>query len=88
MSRAQSWNVRQKLLDIPVQHINVLPGHGWRPPEPDQVMRNTDAAGGHDEGKSGAGDVARSSTALLGAWCKPQPGVTDPMIAEALAVRD
>lgn len=76
------------LLDIPLQHVNVLPGHGWRPPESDQIKINTDAAIIHDEGKSGAGGVARSSTALLGVWCKPHPGVTDPLIAEALAARD
>lgn len=56
------------LLDIPLQHAIVLPGHGWRPPEPAQIKINTDAAVAYDEGKSGAGGVARSPTALLGAW--------------------
>lgn len=70
------------LLDIPSQHVITLPGHGWRPPEAPQIKINTDAATMHDEGKSGTGGVVRSSTALLGAWCKPHPGVTDPFIAE------
>ena len=40
------------------------------------------------ENCSGAGGVARSSTAFLGAWCKPHVGICDPLIAEALAMRD
>ncbi|XP_073353887.1 uncharacterized protein [Aegilops tauschii subsp. strangulata] len=76
------------LLDIPLQHVNTLPGHSWRPPEAAQIKINTDASTIRDEGKSGARGVARSSTAILGVWCKPHPGVTGPFIAEALAVRD
>ena len=38
--------------------------------------------------RGGVGGVARSSTALKAAWCKPYSGITDPLIAEALAVRD
>ncbi|KAE8777961.1 Alanyl-tRNA synthetase [Hordeum vulgare] len=76
------------LLDVPKQQAAMLPGHGWRPPEPDQVKINTDAAVRFTEEKSGAGGDARSQTSLMGAWCKPHLGVTDPMIAEALALRD
>ncbi|KAE8797985.1 Alanyl-tRNA synthetase [Hordeum vulgare] len=76
------------LLDVPKQQAAMLSGHGWRPPELDQVKINTDAAVRFLEEKSGAGGVARSQTALMGAWCKPHLGVTDPMIAEALALRD
>ncbi|KAE8800044.1 Casein kinase I-2-like protein [Hordeum vulgare] len=76
------------MLDIPLQLATVLPGRGWRPPEQDQVKINIDATTLQDEGKSKAGGVARAPTTFLGAWCKLHPGVTDPMIAEALAVRD
>lgn len=37
---------------------------------------------------AGAGGVARSATALLGALCKPHPKVMDPLIAESLSPRD
>ena len=37
---------------------------------------------------SRAGGVARSKNTLLGAWSEPLHGVTNPMIAEALALRD
>ncbi|KAE8794557.1 Casein kinase I-2-like protein [Hordeum vulgare] len=76
------------LLDIPLQHATVLRGHGWRPPKSGEIKINTDVAVAYGEGKSGTGGVTRSSTALLGAWCKPHPGVTDSMITEALIVRD
>ncbi|KAI4970766.1 hypothetical protein ZWY2020_001680 [Hordeum vulgare] len=76
------------LLDVPKQQASMLLGHGWWPPEPDQMKINTDAAVRFVEDKSGARGVARSQTALMGSWCKPHLGVTDPMIAEALALRD
>lgn len=41
-----------------------------------------------EDGKGGAGGVARSPSSFLGAWSKPYPGVMDPLIAEAMAVRD
>jgi hypothetical protein len=40
------------------------------------------------EGNGGAGGVARSSTRLLGAWSKPLLGITDPLIAGCLSLRD
>ena len=49
---------------------------------------NTDAAIAMDDDFAGVGGVARSANALLGVWCKPYPGVTDPVIAKALALRD
>ena len=76
------------LLDVPKQQASLLLGHGWRPPELGQVKINTDATIWHSAEMSRAGGVARSTTALLGAWSKPLHGVTDPMIAEALALRD
>ena len=47
------------VLDIPLQQVSILPGHGWRPPEAGQIKINTDASTIHLEGKSGAGGVAR-----------------------------
>jgi hypothetical protein len=38
--------------------------------------------------KGGTGGVARSHSAYLGAWSKPYEGITDLLIAEALALRD
>jgi hypothetical protein len=32
--------------------------------------------------------VARSHSSYLGAWSKPYEGITDPLVAEALALRD
>ena len=66
----------------------IMPGHGWLLRDEGFVTINTDAAIKREDGKGGAGGVARSSCSFLGAWSKPSPGVTDPFIAEALAVRD
>ena len=41
-----------------------------------------------DARRGGIGGVARSRSSFLAAWCKPYPGITDPLIAEALAIRD
>jgi hypothetical protein len=38
--------------------------------------------------KAGAGGVACSHLSFLGAWSKPLLGVTDPFIAELLALRE
>lgn len=76
------------LLDIPLEHAKIMPGYGWRPPEEDWVKINTDAGTSTDSNKGGAGGVARSPTAFLAAWSRPYPGITDPLVAEALALRD
>ena len=52
------------------------------------VTINTDGAPNVEDMKGGAGGVARSHVAFLGAWCKPLGGITDPFIAELLAFRD
>jgi ribonuclease HI len=75
------------LLEIPRQQI-VLPGHGWRPPELEFIKINTDGAINVADDKGGAGGVARSSCRFIGAWSKPLLGVTNPLVAESLAVRD
>lgn len=76
------------LLEIPRQHARILPGHRWRPPEVDVIKTNTDADIASDAMKGGACGVARSYAGFIGAWCKPYPGITDLMIAEALSLRD
>jgi hypothetical protein len=76
------------LLDIPVQHAKILPGHGWRLPEVGWVKIHTDAGISSEELKGGAGGIARDQSGFIGAWCKPYPGVTNPIIAEALSLRD
>ena len=76
------------LLQLPRKETRVLPGYGWRPPEEGSVKITTDGALELVEGRGGAGGVARSSSALLGSWCKPYMGITDPLLAEAYALRD
>ena len=76
------------LLDIPIGHAKILPGHGWRPPEAEWTKINTDAGISSVAHMGGMGGVARSSTTFLGAWSKPCVGVTDPLVAEAMSVRE
>ncbi|KAI5015298.1 hypothetical protein ZWY2020_056688 [Hordeum vulgare] len=59
------------LLDIPHSHASILPGHGWNPPAEGVIKINTNVVVSMDSGKVGAGRVARSCNALLGAWSKP-----------------
>ncbi|KAE8801746.1 Alanyl-tRNA synthetase [Hordeum vulgare] len=76
------------LLEIPKAQAVTLPGYGWQPPEGNQVKINTDAAVDILRQQCTAGGVARSRSSLLGAWAKPHAGVTDPLIAETLALRE
>ena len=76
------------ILDIPGQLTSPLPGYGWQPPDNPYMKINTDAAVHLDGGNAGLGGVARSSSGFKGAWRKPFPGVTDPLIAEALALKE
>ena len=69
-------------------HARTLPGHGWRPPELGWIKINTDGSIAMDARRGGIGGVARSRPSFLAAWCKPYPGITDQLIAEALAIRD
>ena len=66
----------------------ILHGFGWRPPDEGVVKITTDGALNFADGRGGAGGVARSSSALLGAWCKPYLGISDPLIMEGLSLRD
>jgi hypothetical protein len=74
------------VLEIPKSVKVMLPGYGWRPPDSDVVKINTDAGISLEDRKGGGGGVARSHNAFLGAWSKPYDGVTDPLVAESLAV--
>ena len=76
------------LLEMPKGANTPTDGQCWRPPDPGWIKINTDAAISNESLKGGAGGVARSHVAFLGAWCKALEGVTDPMIAELLAVRE
>lgn len=76
------------LLDIPRDRPNIAAAHGWRPPEPGWVKINTDGSIDDLMQVGGGGGVARSHLSVLGAWSKPLPGVTDPFIAEVLALRE
>jgi ribonuclease HI len=76
------------VLVLPKKHTTTLPGYGWRPPDDDIVKINTDGGLSLEARKGGAGGVARSKSTYLGAWSKPLLGITDPLIAEALALRE
>ncbi|KAE8801078.1 Alanyl-tRNA synthetase [Hordeum vulgare] len=76
------------LLEIPKAQAATLPGYGWHPPEGNQVKINSDATVDILRQQCAAGGVARSTCSLLGAWAKPHAGVTDPLIAETLALRE
>ena len=76
------------LLELPrVSSINTV-GQCWRPPDPGWIKINTDGALDPGTRNGGGGGVARSHNSFLGAWCKPFDGVTDPLIIEALALRE
>ncbi|KAE8769189.1 Casein kinase I-2-like protein [Hordeum vulgare] len=76
------------LLEIPKAQAATLPGYGWQPPEGNQVKINTDAAVDILRQQCVGGGVARSRCSLLGALAKPHAGVTDPLIAETLVLRE
>ncbi|KAE8792398.1 Alanyl-tRNA synthetase [Hordeum vulgare] len=76
------------MLDIPRNQAGILPGHGWRPPDQDTIKINTDGSVAPQHSRSGGGGVARSKQGFIAAWCKPFGGVTDPLVAETLALRE
>jgi hypothetical protein len=65
------------VLEVPKRYAAILPGHGWQPPEEDVIKINTDGGMSMDTRRGGAGGVARSHSAYLGAWSKPYEGITD-----------
>jgi hypothetical protein len=74
------------LLEVQLKQARVLPGHGWRPPEDGWIKINTDAGIVVDFMKGVAGGVVRNPAGFVGARSKPLPGITDPLIAEAMAL--
>ncbi|KAK1668935.1 hypothetical protein QYE76_057094 [Lolium multiflorum] len=76
------------VLELPMKMTAMLPGHGWRPPDGDLIKINTDDDLSFEARRGGAGGVARTAYAFLGAWSKPYEGVADPLTAEALSLRD
>uniref|UniRef100_A0A453JMD1 RNase H type-1 domain-containing protein n=1 Tax=Aegilops tauschii subsp. strangulata TaxID=200361 RepID=A0A453JMD1_AEGTS len=76
------------LLELPLEHTRIMPGFGWRPPELEYVKINTDASVSMTENRSGVGGLARTSSTFVAAWSKPHLNVTDPLTAEAPALRD
>ncbi|KAE8816044.1 Alanyl-tRNA synthetase [Hordeum vulgare] len=65
-----------------------LPGHGWRPPDQGTIKINNDGNVASQHSRGGGRGVARSEHAFIAVWCKPFGGVTDPLVAEALALRE
>ena len=74
------------ILDLPPTGRKTRAGQCWKPPEAGWITINTDGAINSEEMRGGAGGVARSHIAFLGAWCKPLFGISDPFIAELLAL--
>ena len=63
-------------------------GLQWCPPDVGWIKINTDGATNIEASCAGGGGVARSHLSFKGAWSKPFPGVLDPFVAEALALRE
>lgn len=76
------------LLELPSVGRSTSNGHCWCPPDPGWVKINIDRAVDLQTLKGGKGGVAHCHLSFLGAWSKPLPGVTDPSIAEVLALRE
>ena len=75
------------LLEFPKPVRGVL-GLQWRPPDAGWIKINTDGAINTEASCAGGGGVARSHLSFMGAWSKSFPGVSDPFVAEALALRE
>ena len=52
------------------------------------VKITTDGALNVAEGRGGAGSIARSTSALLGSWCKLFVEISDPFLMEAISMRE
>ena len=62
------------------------PVERWKPP--DTTTINTDGAVSFDKDLAASGMVARNATSFCGAACKVYRNIQDPLIIEALALRD
>jgi hypothetical protein len=76
------------VLEITKRDAVILPCYRWRPPDKNMIKINTDGGLSMKARKGGARGVSRSSAAYLRAWSKPYSGNIDPLISEALALRD
>jgi len=55
------------MLVLPKKPTTTLPGHGWRPPDDDDVVKiNTDGGLSLEARKGGVGGAARSQSTYLG----------------------
>ena len=64
------------------------PSCKWRKPPDDTVKLNSDAAIRSENNLAATAIVARSSSCFLGAMDRAYEGILDPLIVEALALRD
>jgi hypothetical protein len=60
----------------------------WRKPPENMIQINTDGAVLVDDGRVAAGVVVRNNVGFLMATAKVYEGTMDPLIIEALALRD
>ena len=53
------------LLELPDEHTRIMPGYGWRPPDPEWLKINTGASVSLTENRSGAGVLQKPHPPLL-----------------------
>jgi ribonuclease HI len=66
----------------------VKPFIKWQAPRQGIVKLNSDGAIREESGVAASGGVARDARGFKGAWCRTYHAITDPLIIEALALRD
>ncbi|CAM0911397.1 unnamed protein product [Alopecurus aequalis] len=64
------------------------PACTWHGPPVGIVKINSDGAIREGEGVAASGGIARDADGFRSAWCKVYRGISDPLIIEALALRD
>jgi hypothetical protein len=64
------------------------PHFTWHGPPPGVIKVNSDGVIRSDAGIASTGGVARDTDGFKSAWCRFYQGITDPLIIEALALRD
>jgi hypothetical protein len=88
---AQSVKIAKEalaVLQIPKKIALSLPSHGWRQPYGNAIKINIAGGFSCEARRGGVGGVARLSSSYLRARSKPYLSISDPLIAEALALRD
>lgn len=73
---------------MPTHSQNIPDGQCWRPPDVGWIKINTNGAISNEARKGEGGGVAQSHLAFMGSWSKPFDRVTDPLIIEALSLRE